>query len=233
VLKLATKFAPDVPAIETAYRAGFRHAELFLDAGILAGWRTAADNARHYPLNYALHFPNRSDLAPDALRAVVSLYRELGCRCMVMHQPMFDKLHGALLDMEPTLCLAVENHRLDRERFSDWAARNPALTLDVEHLWKFTLGDCPLEEMLDQTRQFLQQHAARLKHVHLPGCWPGLDEHRPMYCARELVFPVLSMLQEFAFDGLIVSEVAECFQTPNDLAMDVLLFESWREANES
>ena len=32
--------------------------------------------------------------------------------------------------------------------------------------------------------------------------------------------------------GLIVSEVHEDYQTPNDLRMDVLLFDTWRELHD-
>ena len=49
---------------------------------------------------------------------------------------------------------------------------------------------------------------------------------------RELVFPVLSMLSEIGFDGLIVSEADKEFQTANDLRMDVLFFETWRAGHE-
>jgi len=231
MLKLATKFAPTVSCLETAYRAGFRHAELFLDKAIVADWQAAATNARHYPFGYTLHFPNRVDLSPGALKDVVSLYRELGCRCMVMHPPMFDKFHGTLLEIEPALCLAIENGRLKPQGFANWAARNTALTLDVEHLWKFTLLDCPLERLLEEMHSFLACHAAKLRHIHLPGCWPGLKEHRPMYSAREMIFPVLSMLNQAGFDGFVVSEVAMAFQNPNDLRMDVLFFDRWREVH--
>jgi hypothetical protein len=230
MLKLATKFAPALSSLETAYRAGFRHAELFLDVGILAEWQTAAGNARYYPNSYVVHFPNRLDLEAEALQAAVSLYREIGCRCMVVHQPMFDKLHDTLLRMEPAIRLAVENHKLTMEGFTDWAERNPALTLDVEHLWKFTLKDGPLDRLLKEMRRFLARHATKLRHVHLPGYWPGFDEHRPMYCSRDMVFPVLSMLEEVGFDGLVVSEVTLSFQNPAELRMDVLLFDVWRGA---
>jgi hypothetical protein len=230
MLKLATKFAPTRSHLEVAYRAGFRHAEIFLDAAIIADWQAAAERAQEYPNAYALHFPNRLDLDADALAAVVSLYRALGCRAMVIHQPMFDRFHKDLLALEPSLRLAVENHKLTLQGFAAWAERNPALTLDVEHLWKFTLEDSPLECLLQEVRDFLSRHRTKLQHVHLPGYWPGLEEHRPMYCAREMIFPVLSMLEQTGFEGLVVSEVIPAFQNPNDLRMDVLLFDTWREA---
>jgi hypothetical protein len=230
MLKLATKFAPTLAHVKAAHDAGFRHAEIFLDVAILADWQTAARHARQFPHGYALHFPNRLDLNTETLDAVVGLYRELGCRALVIHQPMFDKFQKTLLGLEPSLGLAVENHKLTLEDFAAWAKRNPALTLDVEHLWKYTLLDCTLERLLQEVREFLGRHAAKLQHVHLPGYWPGLDEHRPMYCAREMIFPILSLLEQAGFEGLVVSEAHLAFQTPNDLRMDVLLFDSWREA---
>ena len=75
--------------------------------------------------------------------------------------------------------------------------------------------------------------ADKLRHVHLPGYLPGFPEHRPMYCARDMVFGVLALLAEFRFEGLIVSEVNAEYQNPNDLRMDVLLFETWRDQHEA
>jgi hypothetical protein len=55
-----------------------------------------------------------------------------------------------------------------------------------------------------------------------------MAEHRPMYCSREMVLPILSLFAESRFAGLIVSEVRAEFQNANDLRMDVLLFNAWR-----
>lgn len=229
MLKIATKFAPVRPGFEMALAAGFHHAELYLDESILGRWQEVADLAGDYPLRYALHFPNRLKLAPELLQATVALYRRLDCTALVIHQAMFDHFQEQVLAREPHLRLAIENHKLDRAGFWDWAARGVGLTLDVEHLWKFTLPDAPLAEVLALLKQFLQQHASKLHHVHLLGYWPGFEEHRPLYCSRDLVFPVLSLLQEFGHQGLVVSEIDTPYQTPNDLRMDVLLFELWRQ----
>lgn len=229
MLRLATKFVPEPAALETAYSAGFRHAELWLDAAVLARWQEVARLAGDYPNGYALHFPNRLDLAPETLEQTVALYRSLNSRCLVIHQPMYDRFREALLRLEPGLRLAVENHRLTPEQFLGWAERNSGLALDVEHLWMLTLGDGPLRQLLDQLRAFLERFGDKLLHVHLPGHWPGLGEHRPMYGAREMVFPVLSLLAEFGFDGLVVSEANPEYQNYPELRMDVLLFDAWRQ----
>jgi hypothetical protein len=50
-----------------------------------------------------------------------------------------------------------------------------------------------------------------------------------MYCSREMVLPVLSLLADHRFNGLIVSEVNARFQNFHELRMDVLLFERWRQ----
>jgi sugar phosphate isomerase/epimerase len=219
--------------MEHAHRAGFHFAEIWLDAAVLADWQQVATLARDYPFGYALHFPNRLEQPGQTLEQAVELYRALGCRSMVIHQPLFDRYHAELLRLEPEMRLAVENHKLDPERFRLWAERNPGLALDVEHLWKFTHPDASLRRVLDEVRSFLGGFAGKLRHVHMPGYLPGLPEHRPMYCSRDLVFGVLSLLEEVGFDGLIVSEVNPDYQTPNDLRMDVLLFESWRDRPES
>jgi sugar phosphate isomerase/epimerase len=232
MLKLATKFAPKPEALEAAYRAGFRYAELWLDAALLADWQAVAWLVRDYPLGYALHFPNRLDLAPETLTATAAMYRDLGCQCLVIHQPMFDKHHDALLQLEPTLRLAIENHHLDLQGVAAWAEQSPGLALDVEHLWKFTLGQGPLDHLLEQVGTLLARIGPKLRHVHLPGYWPGMAEHRPMYCSREMVFPVLSLLAEAGFEGLVVSEISLDDQNPLNLRMDVLLFDAWREKHE-
>ena len=90
---------------------------------------------------------------------------------------------------------------------------------------------CALDDLLAQVRTFLSRFGDKLRHVHLPGYWPGLEEHRPMYCSRAMVFPVLSLLAESGFEGLVVSEVNPQYQNPNDLLMDVLLFDTWREGH--
>jgi sugar phosphate isomerase/epimerase len=233
MLRLATKLLPEQRAFETAYRAGFRFAEIWLGPAVLAERASVVQQARYYPNGYVLHFPNRLDLTPEMLGHVVELHRSLGCRAMVIHQPMHDKFQGELLRLEPTLRLAVENHRLTPDAFTEWAERNSGLTLDVEHVWKFTLHDAPLERLLDWVRAFLARYRDKLLHVHLPGYWPGLAEHRPMYCAREMIFPVLSLLADAGFDGLVVSEVNPQYQNEPELRMDVLLFDAWREQSAS
>ena len=228
MLNLATKFSPERALLEQAHRAGFRCAEFWLDAAALAEWQAVAALAGAYPFTYAAHFPNRLEQGGDTLAQMVQLYRALDCRSLVIHQPLFDRYHAELVRLGPELRLAVENHKLSAEGFTHWAERNPGLTLDVEHLWKFTLRDAPLDRLLHEVRAFLSRFGDKLRHVHLPGYVPGFAEHRPMYCAREMVFGVLSLLAELRFDGLIVSEVNLEYQIPNDLRMDVLLFETWR-----
>ncbi|MEM9658362.1 MAG: hypothetical protein AAF961_08380, partial [Planctomycetota bacterium] len=66
-------------------------------------------------------------------------------------------------------------------------------------------------------------------HIHLPGYVPGGEEHRPMYCSRDMVFEVLSLLADREFDAFVVSEVDAMFQNVHELRMDVLLYERWRE----
>lgn len=229
MLKLATKFAPEPAGFERAHRAGFHQAELYLNEAILAGWEKIVPLARHYPMQYALHCPNRLDLSAATLQHMVELYRALGCRALVIHQPHFDRHGDALLRLEPTLRPAIENHRLTPDELDQWAEHNPGLTLDVEHLWKFTLGDVPLAEMLGAVRRFLTRFSSKLRHVHMPGYLPGQAEHRPMYCSRDMIFGVLTLFAEFHVDGLIVSEVNQEFQNAEDLHMDVLLFRRWRE----
>jgi len=229
MLKLATKFAPQLAAFEMAYRAGFRHAEIWLNAALLADAPRMMSLARHYPFGYALHFPNRLDGTAEELKQTIALYQGLNSRCLIIHEPLFDRLGDALLRLEPHLRLAVENHNLSLEGFARWAERYPGLTLDVEHLWKFTLRDAPMTALVSAVRDFLSRYAGKLHHVHLPGYLPGYREHRPMYCAREMILPVLGLLEEFRFEGLVVSEANPEYQNATELRMDVLLFDTWRD----
>ena len=50
-----------------------------------------------------------------------------------------------------------------------------------------------------------------------------------MYCSREMMLTVLSLLADHEFDGFVVSEVNAPFQNVRELQMDILLFERWRE----
>jgi sugar phosphate isomerase/epimerase len=228
VLRFATKFVPQRVKLENAYQAGFRHAEIWLNDALLADWDGVARLAGDYPFEYALHFPNAPAPTAVTLAGAVALYRRLGCRCMVIHQPLFDRCAADLLRLEPGLRLAVENHKLSPQGFGEWADRNPGLALDVEHLWKFTLADAPLESLRRHVRSVLSSYRDKLRHVHLPGYWPGFMEHRPLYCARDMAFPILSLLAEHDYDGLVVSEANAEYQTAQELRMDVLLFEAWR-----
>ena len=194
--------------------------------------KRSSERLRAYPLSYALHFPNKLNLDPSALQQTVALYRQLGCQSLVIHQPMYDKFQEPLLALDAGLRFAVENHRLEPMKFDAWADQNPGLTLDVEHLWKFTLCDASLAELLASLRDFLARFGPKLRHVHLPGYWPGCQEHRPMYCAREMIFAVLSILAAARYEGFIVSEVDNEYQNVHELSMDVLLYEAWRERHE-
>jgi hypothetical protein len=233
MLKLATKFLPDAAAFALAEQAGFRCAEIWLDAALLADWEAIVRWARIYPFEYVLHFPNRLNLDPAALQHTVALYRALGCHSMVIHQPMFDCYGAALREHEPTLVLAIENHKLTLDAFDRWADASLALTLDVEHLWKYTLQDAALPVLLEHVERFLTRFGPKLRHVHLPGYWAGFAEHRPMYCAREMIFPILGLLADAAFQGLIVSEANPEYQNTHELRMDVLLFAAWSAGRET
>jgi hypothetical protein len=229
VFTLATKFLPTPALFAQAVEAGFPGAELWLDAAVLANWRTVAEQARPHPLRYGLHFPNRIEQSAETLDHTVSLYRALNSRSLVIHQPHMDRHGAALLQREPELRLAVENHRLTPDQLLTWATRNPGLALDVEHLWMCTWPDAPLARLLAEVRAFLGVWAGKLRHVHLPGYLPGQEEHRPMYCSRDLVFGIWEILNSVGYRDLVVSEVAQEFQNPFDLRMDVLLFEGWQQ----
>lgn len=227
MLKLATKFLPEADAFQAAVEAGFEYAEFFLNAKLLNNVDELICLSRAYPLKYALHFPNRPELSDLQLRECVRLYQSLDCRAMVIHPPMFDRYAPALKALDPNLVLAVENQRVAPAEFVDWVGARDYVTLDVEHLWKFSLQDAPLEEVVTLAHDVFERHRDRIRHVHMPGYLPGHAEHRPMYTSREFVMAMLSLLQAFDFEGFIVSEVDTEFQNPHELHMDRLLFDLW------
>ena len=227
MLKIATKFAPKPADFSRAWTTGFRFAEFWLSAELLKDVDQIVKLAREYPFEYVPHFPNKKNTA-QSVKQSVQLYRELNSRAIVVHQPMFDAWGKEFEVQEPGIRLAVENHQLNENEFWEWAEKNPGLNLDVEHLWKFTLKDAPLDRLLQVLEKFLGRYAEKLYHVHLPGYVPGEEEHRPMYCNREFVHGVWNLLEEVPYRGLVVSEVNSEYQTDQDLRMDMLLFERWK-----
>jgi sugar phosphate isomerase/epimerase len=233
MLKIATKFAPRSAAFHTAAQAGFRYAELWTDERVLADEEQVAAIAGQYPLEYVLHFPNRKELAPETLEHAAGLYRRLGSKCMVIHQPLYDRYAKKLLQIAPEMRLAVENHRLSPDRLRAWSEENAYLTLDVEHVWCFTLNDAPLDHLLSTVEELLQRAGHKLRHVHLPGYLPGQIEHRPMYCSRDMIFGVFELLERIGYEGFVVSEIEAEFQNPAELRMDLLLYEAWQQARQA
>lgn len=226
MLKIATKFDPQKPHFQLALEAGFRHAEFWLNETRLLEYEQIITDARQFELEYVPHFSNKR-VSDEALAAAVRLYKDLNCKAMVIHKPMYEAHAEALLKLEPSLRLGVENHRLSPTAFNKWAKQHDWLTLDVEHVWKFTLKDAPLEQLVAFVEKFLRKHHQKLVHVHLPGYIPGEEEHRPMYCSRRMVFELFHLLSKFDYNGFIVSETLLEYQNPMELRMDTLLYERW------
>lgn len=227
MLTLATKFLPERPAFEMAARSGFRAAEFWLDARLLLQSEMIAAIATDYPFRYAVHFPNQGPLSEAALSGAVDLYERLECTAMIIHQPMFDKYGVPLRQLQPKLDLAIENHLLDLPGIERWAEESPGLTLDVEHLWLYTLQDAPLATLLKHVDQLLAKHAAKVHHVHLPGYLPGSDEHHPVHHSPVMAKEVLTLLHHYGFGKLVVSEASEMFQSDEYLKKDVAFFDEW------
>jgi hypothetical protein len=113
--------------------------------------------------------------------------------------------------------------------FERWADASPWLTLDVEHMWIYTAGDRSLKQLMNYLAWFLDEFAEKLVHVHLPGYLPGFKVHRPQYCSRKMVMQVFTKLADANFEGLIVSEIANKYQNPEELQMDMLMFRNWEK----
>ena len=229
MLSLATKFVPEPAFFQLASDSGFRAAEFWLDSKVIEQSEQIVETASRFPFRYALHFPNRGPISPDHLVALVSLYQKLNCTALVIHQPMFDHFGTTLKQLDPNLDLAVENHILDLDGFDRWADQNPGLTLDVEHLWMFTLPDVSLSMLLKKVDKFLEQYASKLQHVHLLGFHPGGEEHLPVHRNPELTQEILTRLASHGFEKLVVSEADLPYQNQESLSKDVQLFEQWKK----
>lgn len=229
MVNFATKFDPSQPeGFDMAWEAGFRHAEFFLDATILDQVELVLKLARQRSMRYVLHFPNRAVLNESQLDAAIRLYTSLNCQAMVIHPPMIERYGDALRARLPEVRLGVENGGLrEPDQWQAWAEGNEWLTLDVEHLWKYTLPGQPLEALKESAAKFLERYGAKLVHVHLPGHLPGFPEHRPLYTSREFAFAIWDLLDACEFEGLVVSEINQRYQNPQELRMDWLLFERW------
>lgn len=227
MLTLATKFIPIRSAFETTLESGFQAAEFWLDPAVLTKADEISKLSNEFPFRYALHFPNGGDVTEETLRSTVALYEGVNATATVIHQPMFDRFGKALLEMAPELDLAIENHVLNLDQFERWADQSPGLTLDVEHLWKFTLHDAPFSTLLEHLDRFLNRYAGKLQHVHLPGYVPGEDEHHPIHFNEQLAVEVITRLAAHGFGKLVVSELASEFQTLEYLQRDVQMFDRW------
>ncbi len=225
----ATKLSPEVDRLARARDAGFAAAEFWLDATRLESVEEMVEMAATFPLRFVPHFPNRDNLDDTHLENFVRLYRELRCRAAVIHKPMLRSYGRKLQQIAGDgLVLAVENGRQRGAFFDNWARDHRDLTLDVEHLWKYTLGDCSLGEFARVLGGFLAEHGPRVRHVHMPGYVPGAPEHRPAYTNPEFAECVWEALESCGFDGFAVSELDVEFQSDTHLRRDRILFDRWK-----
>ena len=231
MLKLATKLQPNRQTLELAYRAGFRHTELFLDEQNLLKWQQTLETCREFPFTYVPHFTNKT-ISTEALEGILHLYHELNCQAMVIHEPMFAKYEQEIKSRMPRVRLGIENHFKNPAQLQEFAQSATYITLDIEHLWVLTWPKISQQDLLEKFKQFWNEFGDKVIHIHFPG--PRADEpfqHRPMYNNRELVFAVFDHLHSCGYKGLIVAEVDQYYQTYPELHMDVLLFESWRNTD--
>jgi sugar phosphate isomerase/epimerase len=233
MLKFATRAFPLAKRLGNAYQSGFRYVELSLTAKLVDDWRQIAATADSFDLRYELHFPNRAPLTHKQLKRIAKLYCHLDCQVMVIHQPMFRLYSKDMADLVPGLCLAVENHHLNPKSFWQWAETHQWLTLDVEHLWKHTLNQAPLPDLLEALKKFLKKHGSQLRRVHLPGYEPGGWEHQPASFNPEMARKVLTALSKIDYRGLVVSEARPSMQKLKYLKNDVAMYQSWKQDREA
>ncbi|MEM8952645.1 MAG: hypothetical protein AAGD22_00695 [Verrucomicrobiota bacterium] len=227
MLTFATKLHPTVANMETAWDAGYRAAEVSLNAAALRDWNASVDAVKRFPMRYTLHFPNKGPIATRKIKKIIKLYRSLQCSVMIIHPGMLQKYHAELDKKKKPLCLAVENGKVRYEAFYRWAETHNHLTLDVEHLWKYSLEDCPFPELRHEMKVFLWKYGSKVRHVHLPGYIPGQEEHQLTNKNPKLARMVLNLLELDGIPRTIVSEARTSLRTPENLAADSRFFENW------
>lgn len=229
MFKHATRTQASQSAFAPADEAEITNIELQLSEDDLLAWEETAKIAEKGNFNYIVKFPTTLDLSDEALQNCVKLCAVLNTDVLVIHEPMSKKFGQRLVELAPTLKLAVENNRFTAKRLTEWAETNDALALDVEHFWKFTLEDGDQTKTIELLTQFIRTYAAKIAVVHASGYQPGQQVHRPMYCNRDLTFAALSALADKNFAGFVVSEVADEYMNRRDLVMDRELVASWLE----
>ncbi|MDG1897269.1 MAG: hypothetical protein P8J37_20425 [Fuerstiella sp.] len=227
MLKIATKFLPEPPAFRRAFDAGFRSSEIFLNAAVLECVDDVVTMSRGFDMDYALHFPNKPELNESHLKNCCRLADELSVSAVVIHEPMFRRYADSLKAIDSRIPLAIENQRVPSADLSAWVQERGAVTLDIEHIWMFSLPDATLDELFGLVRDVFESASECVRHIHMPGYLPGQGEHRPMYTSREFCMGIFDILADYNFAGLVVSEVDMQFQNEFDLRMDMLLFERW------
>lgn len=169
MLRLATKFRPSLSAFETAAAAGFRNAEFYLDASVLDDVDGVIDLAQRFNFGFALHFPNKPELSERHLYAVARLHDELAATATVIHPNMLRRYGDRMKAIHPTISLAEETMRVPADDFLHWVDQHDSVTLDVEHIWKFSLHDGPLADLFALVRTVFSHHGDKVKHIHMPG----------------------------------------------------------------
>ncbi len=229
MLNIATKFLPREREFQQAFNAGFRCAELYLNPDVLNRVDEIVALAKQFDMRYAMHFPNKPVLNSDHLEAIAKMFDALSASAVVIHPPMLKRYEQAMRAVHSDIVLAEETMRVPADSFLEWVDAHEAVTLDIEHIWKFTLHDAPINDLFNLVRSVFEASADRVRHIHMPGYLPGQGEHRPMYTSREFCLGIFDILADFNFNGLVVSEVDMQFQNPQDLRMDMLLFERWKQ----
>lgn len=230
MIHFATKFAPEKEAVVRTKNAGFSAAEIWLDAGYLEATEQVLEILQGQGLRYVLHFPNSGDLTDQHLSWFVEMYRGLECEAAVIHKPMLRSYGNRLKKLAgDSLLFAVENGRQRGEDFRNWAVDHSFLTMDVEHFWKYTLGDCAFENFAELLAGFFAEFGEKVRHIHMPGYLPGAPEHCPSYTNPQFACEVWDRLLESGFSGLAVSESNQEFQTDIHLRRDLILFQRWEE----
>lgn len=228
MFKHATRTNANQESFASADEAEITNIELQLTANDLLSWEDTAKIAEKGNFNFVVKFPTTLELTDEQVANCAVLCAALNSPVLVIHEPMFRKYGKQLAEAAPALKLAVENNRHVPGRLVEWA-KNDHLTLDVEHFWKFTLGDVEETTFLTELATFLREHGSKVCQVHLTGYQPGQPVHRPMYCNREVASSVLTLLAEANYEGFIVSEVSPEYFNRRDLVMDAQLIQAWQQ----
>lgn len=229
MFKMLTKFFPDAANFEKAVFAGYSSAELHLTPVRLMSWRSLSKIARSYDMDYVMHFPTSGKRTESTCEEIVQLARDINCNLVSVHEVDLS-LADRINRIDPEIRLAVENQDVARGEIDSWIQSFELITLNIDYLWKYTLGHCSFSELSNEVRRLFQTFGNRIASVHLSGIGSDRTRKYPLSESPDTSRMLWDLLAEVQYAGVVVAELDVTFQTAENLTRDLTLFQDWQVA---